>query len=455
MKVIAQPRPRFDVWFRNPRLYWQQLQDEGVRAISFDYAFTKKYRINPPVWMRTHFGMNEQWRVMSIGQFYAQMWTDVSGGAPAAVYPVWSASSDQWHQLEALADRPIAERPDMQLMERQYRPIPGQDHVIVVTDLPNLHELSGKQFMRDLSEFQTEHMDCTLFIHGAYSFANLFGLEFQMGDHESRELASKKSCFLPAGGILRDVERIKDQPFWAELLGFKPNDLIKSPDARCRFNIRAAVWAGTYYRRYIRFGFGRRANFSDKEMQRKIFESKAIYSRRLVARPGDRVVCDDCSLWLACKYYREGAVCIVTNTSTKKIADLFGTRDAGSITDALSRVLRVQLERAEGPLQAEATSGEIDPELNKLMNTIFKDGVELLRIVDPSFRQGGKPNQVQLTLTNQQPVNPEDAKKQLVQDAVLSIEQSGTPRDQITAAMIEDWVRTKYGEQKARELTAG
>lgn len=449
--------PRFDIWFRNPRYYWEQLQDEGVRSICFDQAYCSKRRIDPLVWMRTHFGRNEQWRVLRVGSYTAPMWTDLSGDQPAAVWPVWSAVSDTWNGLEKLADSPISERPEQMLLDRINRPVPGQDHVIVVTDLPNAQELAGKQFFRDLSEFQEEHMDCTLYLHGLYSFATLFGLEFQMGDHESREWAANKIVALPGGGKLMDISKMRETPFWADLMGFKVRELETSPDARCRFNIRSAVWAATYFKRYTKFGFGQRGAANDPEIHKKILESKSIYTRRLVARPGDRVVCDDCSLWLACKYYREGDVCIVGGTSTKKIADLFGTRSTENITTGLTKLMALQLDRVDAAREHEdATIDEdgLDPNLTKLIDSIFKNGLELLAITDPAFRKGAA-GKVQLNISGQTvQVDEEDAKKQLVQDAVKAIEASGTARKDITAAMVQDYVRQHFGEQKARELEA-
>ena len=73
---------------------------------------------------------------------YATMYTS-DDPAPAAVWPVWSATGDSIEKLIRLMKNPWGE--DKKLCNEmglpiQKRPVFGQRHLIVITDLPQMQK---------------------------------------------------------------------------------------------------------------------------------------------------------------------------------------------------------------------------------------------------------------------------------------------------------------------------
>ena len=109
----------------------------------------------------------------------------------------------------------------------------------------------------------------------------------------------------------------------------------------------------------------------------------------------DKWICDLCSINDRCPFSRPGAVCIVDDAESAKLADKFKTRNSGDIIDALGSLLGVQSVRAQHAVAAEAARNERNPEepkfsseVTKILATTFDQGVTLARLVDPTIGSG-------------------------------------------------------------------
>jgi hypothetical protein len=386
-------RPRTEVWFRNAGLYIQQLAEIGTHNVVFDRAYAAKRRINPRAFCTLYFGVNAHWRALVIAEQYTTLY-EAGSNEPQAVYPTWSAKYGTWSGLRKLILKPWSQREELYDVTRPKEQIPSkrQQHIIVITDIPNLRDKIGSIFIDDLSQMQADYPDVTFFIHGLYSYRAMFGLNFKMVDVDSRTHALKGQIFHPGGKLIYPEDLYANQ-YWAQILGFQVTEIRRVPANKCLYNIKSALFAGSYFKTLKKFAV-RKSNggvdWNTPRMEAYIKENNVIFTKRLVTRPGDRLVCDDCSLWLSCKLYREGAICAVPNSEMKKVAELFGTRDAQDIIKGLTKLTQVNVERIESALADEATSENEgpNPALNKLMADTFKMGHELLKIVDPSQRAG-------------------------------------------------------------------
>lgn len=147
------------------------------------------------------------------------------------------------------------------------------------------------------------------------------------------------------------------------------------------------------------------------------------------------VACDSCSLAEKCKYFRVESVCTLPGTETVKMADQFNTRDAQTIIDSLSRVLQRGAERMERGLDLEEALGDFDPEVSKMMNQVFAQGVQLAKLKDPQrFSTGAK---VQVNVgTNGAASIAASSPAQFVAAAYAELESRGIRREDITPEMV-------------------
>lgn len=450
-------RAETEVWFRNPGFYIRELAQVGCRNIVFDHGYVHKRRIDPAGYCSMNFGLNESWRCLVIDSMsrYAQMY-ETGKSRPTAVWPAWSASEDSISELVALIKKPWGESSrHLNEPDETLRPSEGQRHLVVITDLPSMLLGSSRTFMTDLSSFQEDHPEVTFFIHGIYSYSMMFGLSFKMVDVEARAAAAKGKIQLPYGGAPVFPADLRDNRYWMEILGHGYSDL-KDPKERCKYNIKSAIFAGTYWKSLRKFAINRYGQRLGEEfwktpaIEMHIKENSLVYTKRLVARPGDRVVCDDCSLWLSCKYFREGSVCAVPESDMQQVSQMFGTRDSHKIQQALAALVQANTERIERGMRAEATpipgkdeespsiERDVDPALTKLITDTFKMGDRLLQIVDPAFRPGSHAVNVNVGAgANRVEITSGSDDHQMVAHVVTMLEARGYSRDQITEDMVK------------------
>jgi len=426
-----------EMWLRNPHDYIREVVESGCSNIVFDWGVMVKKGIDDlPKFCNTYFPSVLKYRAIGVAWAGAPEYRPGDTlMSPSAVYPVWDYENDDRTSLEEMIDRPAGEDEvacSSTALEVMYRPVLGQEHRIVLTNLPPSNTGPGRSLMRMLRDLQAEHDDVIFHIHGLYSYRLMFGAGFRSADVDPRTPAHKGKVILPSGKEMAH-EHTSAIPMWTKLMGFAPVDL-GVPRNRCIFNIRSAQWAAEHWHENIDF----------KVAPGNVIEVSTVSTRgRESALPkgtkpgqGDMIACDSCSLTASCKAYREGAACSVKGSEMSALAKMFKTRDSETIIDGLQAILMKQAERAEQGVEDEKLSGELDPEVTKILNSLFGNGVKLAKLVNPALNGGPK---VGVFVNGGQVGITEGASpKQMVAGIVRELEQQGIPRSQITPEMVQN-----------------
>lgn len=480
-----------EVWFRNPDAYVRELAEVGTGLVAWDRGFLLKKRIDPCIHAGLYLG-HLPWRVLTIGpQGSAEYRSGDEYGHPSAVYPTFCFGQEP-QLLEELCAYPAGEDEDLcsdESLPLDERPVFGQEHRVVISDIPNMSKAGNRSFMKLLVEIQQDYPDCIIHLHGLYGYKLMFSQPFRAVDFEARTSAQKGKVITPAGREMQ-FERLAGHAHWATMLGMRPGELA-IPRNRCMYNIRSAIWAGQNFRKDVQYRVygqskrvddglteailaveARKDEMTEEELRmadnvlaqmranagvsgvidtttptsdyKPPAPAKTTYrARKGLTRPnlqpleGDYFHCDSCSLSMHCKFFREGAVCSVPNAETNDLAKMFGSRDSDKIIDGLGKLLEMQSDRIETGREEEQAFGELNPEINKMINSLFSNGVKLAKLIDPALNGGPKVNvNVGVGQGGQAAVmsgNP----NQLMGAIVRELEGKGVPREQITPEMIQ------------------
>lgn len=404
-----------EVWLRNPDNYIKECIEAGAFDFAWDHGILKKRSIDPFRFGNLYCGV-QPWRALVIGEQGASLINNTHNlDNPVEVYPVWEYGAPVENLEKLCAENLIAE----------------QEHRVVVIRPPKGNTNVGKAFYRMLSHMQEEYPECIIHVHGMYSYRLLFALGYKSVDVEPRELARVGKVTLPTGKEVT-YEYAAQEPQWINLLGMKPHEL-KQPRLRCIYNIRSAVWAGENFLKSIKFKTTGFTHVDPDDPIKRPARNKSIMVRRVPAQEGDKFLCDMCSLQVACKYFRTGAVCIVPDSEPVELARFFKTRDSDTIIDGLGTLLATQTRRIEKALVKEEDSGSLSPETTKMINTLFDRGVKLAKLVDPHLAAASAPRTNVTNLTQINASTPQELMAQVVESFV----QQGIPRGSITPDMIQ------------------
>lgn len=429
-----------EVWFRNPHNYIKELVECHAGWIAWDRGFLNKKHIDPIKHAQLYFGHAIPYRVLLIGeQGTAEYRTGDPEEKPTAVYPTW-CYGEELALLEEILENPPGENMEAcndRTVGNDERPVWGQEHRVVITDIPNASTGPGRKFMAVLRTLQEDYPNAIIHVHGLYGFRTAFGMGFGSADIEPRTAAQKGKVHLPSGKE-ELYERAVANPHWVTSLGFKPVDLA-IPRVRCMYNIRSAQWAGENYDKI--FNFKRSpvpASQIDIRSADKDFtpptDNRIMVRNGVTPKEGDKFACDTCSLQNDCKYYREGAVCSVPGAEPVDLAKMFKTRDSDQIIDGLGHLVAANTKRLERSIKVEDAFGDVNPEVTRILSQVFDQGVKLAKLVDPNLRGGAR---VQVNVgpggtASVATANP----RQLIAAAIRELEARGIARDEITQEMI-------------------
>lgn len=372
---------------------------------------------------------------------------------PVAVYPTWCYGEDL-ALLEEILENPPGQNLEAcndKSVSGDERPVWGQEHRVVITDIPNLTTGAGRRFLSVMKTLQEDYPEAIIHVHGLYSFRSAFGMGFGAADIEPRTAAQKGKLHFPSGKE-EPYEKAVANPHWVTNLGFKPVDL-KIPRVRCMYNIRSAQWAGENYEKI--FNFKRSPvpvaqidiTSSDKDFVAPT-DKRIMVKNGLVPKEGDKFQCDTCSLQNDCKYYRDGAVCSVPGAESFDLAKMFKTRDSDQIIDGLGHLVAANTKRLERSMREEDAFGDVNPDVTKILAQVFDQGVKLAKLVDPNLR-GGSRVQVNVGAGGSATVagaNP----RQLIAAAVRELESRGVAREDITQDMISGMLSGMADPAKAQ-----
>lgn len=438
------------VWFRNVDNYIRELVECGEYHIAWDRGLLVKKKIDPAKHAELYFGKSYPYRVLVVGdQGTAELRPGDTMESPSAVYPTFCYGEPP-ALLEEMLAQPAGQNPEWcadKSLPPDQRPVLGQEHRVVITELPNATTGPGRKFFRYVKELQEEFPQAIIHVHGLYGYKVAFGMGFASADIEPRSAAQKGKVHLPSGAEVK-YERAQANPKWITVMGFKPVDL-EVPRNRCMYNIKSAKWAGENYDALFNFrvrGNGGPVDHESSDVDFKPPTTKSPFSTSgEKARAGDKFQCNTCSLQNDCKHFRDGAVCTLPGAEPTELARYFKSRDSGMIIDGLGTLLAANTRRLESGLREEETFGERDPEVTKMMGQVFEQGIKLAKLVDPALRVGP---QVQVNVGAQAQVagaNPQ----QLVAAAFRALEAQGFARDEITPAMVQDLLVSMSNPQKS------
>lgn len=429
-----------EVWYRNPNAYIRELVEAGQTHVAWDRGILVKTAIDPVKHAELFFGSAMDWRVLCIGEQGSADYRpgDVSG-KPSAVYPTW-AYGDDLAILEELLENPPGQNMalcnDMTIPADE-RPVWGQEHRIVIIELPSSGLMVAKAFLRTLKVLQEDYPECIIHLHGIYSWRVAFGTGFAAADIDPRIAASKGKVHLASG---KEVlwEQTKKNPKWVTALGFRPADL-EIPRNRCIYNIKSAAWAGQNYEKLFNVRQIRGKDPVDYTSPDADFTPSTTLSTinpkaSRAATASDKILCDTCSLQDKCSYFRSGAVCSLPDAEPASLAKMFKTRDSDMIIDGLGTLIAAGTHRLERGLSYEDIDGELDPEVTKIINQTFQQATTLAKLVDPSLRGGAKV-QVNVGHGGAAAVSV-GSPNALMSEIVRSLEQQGIKRENITPKMV-------------------
>lgn len=432
-----------EVWFRNPYNYIREiLEVPEARWVIWDRGLAMKRQIDPQKHGNLYFGKNPDWRALVCGdQGCAEVNFEHGMENPVAVYPVWVYGEDDLNDLENMIVRPVGEDRAACSAQtaRDETPVFGQEHRIIINGLNKINnQKSVKVLINNIREIQEEyeHKGSIIQVHGSYSYSSMFARGLGATDIDPRTDASMGRIVLPPGKKVT-AERAHLVTHWINLLGMTPPEM-KIPRNRCIFNIKSALWAGENWSTDLKFKTTTTVNLVPDSTRRaslgngKTGRARAILGN-LPVLPGDKVVCNSCSLAEKCKLYREDAVCTVPESEVSSLAEYFQSRDADTIIDALGTVLGAQAERLKRGVQMEEDFGELDPHVSKMLNDLFKNGKDLAKLIDPKL--GASP--VTVNVGAQAPVIEGGNMKGLMSKVVAAIQhETGLPVEEITNDLI-------------------
>lgn len=412
-----------EVWVRNPKLCVRECRDVGQRNIVFYTEYARESMIDPAAFLRTFYGPMP-WRCLEADRKAEVVLEYNSDGSdrysPHARHYYWNFSSFTLDELDEMMNKAA-----------------DNGRYVFVTGLPVMSDKYGQGVLNMLAEIQHEFPTVRMHISNIYSFTSLFSPGFGSVDIEPRVPASCGDFTLPNGFVIRNsnsTEVAKWAP-WLKMMGFKPEDM-KVPRNRCMMTIMSARWAGINYRVNKTFrvrGFAH--NPEDVKEHRAFFRSHP-------PQPGDMFYCGKCSMAEHCRFFREGSVCSVPGTDGERLAELFATRNGDSIIEALSELTSIQARRIQAGMEHEHDHPDegLDPHVSKLVESTFKMGVDLGKLIDPNRfnpKAPGTQNNTQVNILS----GGDDAKK-LTADIVRALNAAGVETQDITPQMIEQVMRS-------------
>ncbi len=455
-----------ELWWRNPPPYLSQLKEVVTQVnVVWDIAYITHYNIDPQIYMRMNFGPDAGWRymVMYPMERYAYLY-DRTG--QLAIFPMWDASEDEAEDL-------------IDMVEGQ---VLNQEHRVIIYGLDSKYR---KEQLFDVATVQRANPEVIMHVFNGYAFSMLFGMQFKSCDFAPREAAARGTIFLPSGKTLH-IDDLEKARLWVESLGFTIGEL-KERNARIKYNIVSASWAAKYFSELPIFQGKIRYVPIDSAVGAEVLKrSTPIKGSKMALQSADMKACDFCSMWSACRYYREGSVCTLPGSDYNEIAKQLGTRDAFAIGSGIAELLKINVDRIEDARRVEkarttvaltaAISGDeeddddskpgrkstkapssIDSELTKLIDSTVKHGLALANLYKVPAEGKGSNGKVVINITGGGDSGTADLRatpaitRELASRAVMEIEQGGVAREDITEEQIMEWLASNIVEGEVVE----
>lgn len=445
------PAKTYDLRFVNPLLQRRQLLELGEANIAWDIGFSKKHSVEIVRWMNANFGALP-WTALRVGKYSAVEWDYTCADyEPLAVYPTWDFGAFDLRELQDYIENPWGRRtgldPDLGWWEK---PVWNQPHRVVIRNLkaPVLPDEMQRQRHRKkllkLREIQQLYPEVEFFLHNVSVFDVMFGLDFTASSLNLTAFAQHGIIALPNGKLIGHAEA-EENAALIRACGFAPDEAF---DYVTHFNILSARYAAHHWNdptmlcRTKRRGNNKRiidTHSPTALASQPVAVTAGRFPKDLI-KESDQITCDACTLWRFCNKYKKGSVCTVTSEG-KKLAEMAQSKDAGVIVDMLASITAKQAERVDRALQNEQFSSEqeLDPQIDKMLNNLFKNGVQLAKLRDPSL---GRPlvqvNTINAGASGSAAIVAGTDPRTMVAAVVESLEAKGIARADITPEMMEE-----------------
>lgn len=461
-----------EVWYRDPFSWIRDAEAEGIDRYLLSKSELAHRKMDPIAYMRQQFAHSTiRPEFMVSGREGAALYDIFSHvDQPKAFWPRWDMTLDPLDDLVGLLGSPVGLDQDIctdELTPTSLRPVFGQEHRVIIGNVPNQLLNVNKAFMRNVVSVCQEFPDAKIHINGSSTFSVVFGLGFASCDLQPRQMAMTQ-LRAPNGIAMNQNHPEEYARFtpWINLLGMTLADL-KELRARIVYQIRAIEWAKKYYTSDLRVKSKYKPNLAEASVseaafryqpaRRVQFNNKLTVAKKSVglkSAPGyedtDYVLCNGCIFRTSCKLARDGFVCTAGGSKVEDLAKHFGTRSADRIIDGLGKLLELQATRVEVAAAEEQAEGETNPEVTRQINSLFANGVKLAKLIDPSLNGKGVEVNIGVGTGGNATVVASSDPRQMVAGAIRALEDAGVPRADITSDMITGLL-TNMAHGSARE----
>ena len=444
---------RYDLWWKNPYKYHKQLKDRGESQVLWDFSFLRKYRIDVLTFMRQNFhGL--PWKAYILDERTCYLIDYTCGtNEHRGSWPVWSYPNYNLRELEDLIRTPWDQRPVNPNAAWYDIPVVGQKHRVFIKDIKNgaMDPILRKRRQK-LTKIQRAFPEVELFIKPIdFSFPLMFGAGFSAGcmDPYKAHHDNKGSIVLPNGShimLKRDIDRLYREAPKIEFLGYDVDHILEDPWINLEFQIASCRHAAHHWDDPTGPFIGARAQISHRvdyenpDMYAKTSSYSVVKFKKDKIKETDKILCDSCSLWRLCPAYRAEEVCGLPGTESKKLSEMFKSRNADEVVEGLASIVSKQAERVERRMDEEQFApGGSDKEIDKQLNALFKNGTQLAKLRNPNL---GRPlvqiNNGPGTQNNQIVANADP--RALAATVIQEIEATGVRREDITDEMIAEHI---------------
>lgn len=452
----SHPGRRYDLWWKDPFRYSNELVASGESQVMLDFGKLYHYRLNPRGFMRERFaGMPWKCYVVHNDFVYLIDHTCESEQIKGS-WPIWDYERYDLKELQDYVSAPWLGRPVPPDARWWEIPQVGQQHRVFINDIVAGAQGDTKNRARRqrLTKIQKLFPEVELFIISKWlHFPLMFGSGFDACgvDVKATLLSNKRQLFLPNGSQFKsmDAAKYRDE---IEYFGFDYRDVRDDHEAAMLFTIAVMRYAAHHWDDetgpfYSKNGRRRSPDFNNPDMYAEMPSYERIpgfYAP--VVKETDKIVCDSCSLWRKCPSYRAEEVCGLGSSDSRRLADMAMSRNADDVVEMLASIVSKQADRVEKRLEDEkfSESGH-DKEVDKMLNSVFKNGVQLAKLRDPSL---GRPL-VQINANVQQAKAVESSDpRALAMGVIQEIEATGVKREDITEEMIQDHITKNYAPKQ-------
>lgn len=321
----------------------------------------------------------------------------------------------------------------------------------------HIHGRAAK--LKHFLEIKYAHPDIEFIAFGSFMFRFFFQMSMDGGAIRPRTYKEHASYQNDYFKIAPDGQRIQYSPLRKALsiaARYRAAQIMKATGKRVHINTLRSIMmllATPNYQEQVRGIELEQEYDAVKYLPDEFFPEDVDRPTKLLPRkipllsqalPGDKIMCDSCSLKYRCPVYKPESVCIVSESDGKVLADYFNSRSADDVLNGLQAVLSKQAERVEGAVEQEEEAqktardaGEpviYSDQVTKMLDGLQKNADKFLRLVDPRFT---KPvvqinNNAIPSGPTPREIDPAAAREELVE--------LGMPREAITAEHIERYL---------------